>query len=224
MKPLFAALILSTTALAGDTFDDMLLRDGTVLKNVEVKEVTARGLKVTHKSGSGLIKTEQLPAEVKKRYAAQIAAVAKATPESPANTESAKPARVIPGVEPAQVVLLCEKQGLTVRARASTVGNEWVASRKDETVDISVTATGPNKNSISAITSAVAGNDAGLARTALGSLAALPYTGAEPARAKQWVHDHIDADDAKTTIGGVTLHISGKAGTPRIRTLQMTLP
>jgi hypothetical protein len=239
MKPLFALLALTTAVIAGDTFDDMLLRNGTVLKNVEVKEITDRGLKVTHKDGSGLIKTEQLPAEVKKRYAARIAAAAKAAPAkdapgkpveppAPPKTAPEKSGGVIAGLEPSTVVQLCGKLGLTTSTRAGTAGNEWIGSLKDDTADIHVTAAGPNASSVSTITATVVstGTPPGSTRapTVLGSLAALSYTGADPAKAKQWVSDNIDTDDAKTTIGGVSFHVTARASASNARVLRIARP
>jgi hypothetical protein len=58
--------------LAGDTFEELRLTDGTILKNVEVKEVSAQGLKVTHENGSGVFSKKLLPPDVLKKFAADF--------------------------------------------------------------------------------------------------------------------------------------------------------
>lgn len=66
-----AALLLTFVALASaqEKLAELKLRDGSVLKEVTIIRAELKGLRCEHKDGAGLIKKENLPADVAARYA-----------------------------------------------------------------------------------------------------------------------------------------------------------
>lgn len=70
--PLFCFLsLLAGTGLTAKekmTYDDLLLEDGTTLKNVVVLKVEPDGLRLEHKNGVSKVKYEELPEMVQKQF------------------------------------------------------------------------------------------------------------------------------------------------------------
>jgi hypothetical protein len=66
---LSTALILSLPA--AEKLPSLKLADGTVLEQVEIREVTAEGVRLSHKNGSGLIPAGKLPPGWKSQVAAK---------------------------------------------------------------------------------------------------------------------------------------------------------
>lgn len=60
------------TAHAAETLPSLTLKDGTVLRKVEIQQVTSGGIRVSHDSGGGLIPLSNFPEELKKKYAAAV--------------------------------------------------------------------------------------------------------------------------------------------------------
>ncbi|HEX2750163.1 MAG TPA: hypothetical protein VHM91_19305, partial [Verrucomicrobiales bacterium] len=63
--------LMAGSAMAKEkiTFDDLLLEDGTTLKNVVVLKVEPDGLRLEHKNGVSKVKFEELPEMVQKQFA-----------------------------------------------------------------------------------------------------------------------------------------------------------
>jgi len=244
---LILALLLLPGALhAGDKYSDIMLKDGTVLKDAEVTAITARGVKVTHQDGGGLITLEQLPPHLQKKYRRGIEvqkaaakqkaderenlaahqhpqAIARAADDAP------EPAgKILAGLSPEDVYLNFEKQGFATEKRLGSEQCEWISRQNDGTSDLNVTTTGPAATKVSVITGSCinlkGAADSTGAKAMLSCLASIRYENAEPAKAAQWVKDNIDTDNAKTTIAGVRFHIMARPAAPAVRMLRIVCP
>lgn len=122
----------------------------------------------------------------------------------------------IPGLTEAQLLSLPLFRGAKVIAD----GVSWRAKYALNHCEIEIDATGraPHKVRMVRLIARHDGQgDDTAARQALIDLAGLPYAGAEPARARQWVTDHMDDSDS-IVIAGVRFEIS-EAGRVRLLTL-----
>ncbi len=232
---------------AGDKYSDIMLKDGTVLKDAEVTAITARGVKVTHQDGGGLITLAQLPPHLQKKYSRGIAvqqAAAKQKAEERENLTTPQhqnavarvtaegapePAgKILAGLSPEDVYLNFEKQGFATEKSLGSEQCEWISRQNDGASDMNVTTTGPAATQVSVIT----GNcinlkgaaDSTGAKALLSCLASIRYENAEPVKAAQWVKDNIDTDNAKTTIAGVRFHIMARPAAPAVRMLRIVCP
>lgn len=73
LLPALGLLWLSATGCgAGEKLATVTLKDGTVLEQVEIGDITPKGIRVTHKSGGGLIPAANLPPSLEDKYKPQL--------------------------------------------------------------------------------------------------------------------------------------------------------
>ncbi len=247
MKPLlFCSLLLSASLHAEDTYKELRLANRDLLRDVVVKDVTSQGLKVTHRDGGGIIKLEKLDPKIRAKYETMVNALAEAEAKKredegdakaaglrrvAANAAAAatpdKPGKAFPGLKPVDVYLNMEKEGFQTKKLLATEQCEWTSTRSGQGAEMSATAIGPDTGSVTLITGTcvnLADATSTKAAAMLGYLASVPYTGADPAQAKEWVKDNINTDNARITIGGASFHIMARASTPRVRMLRIVYP
>ena len=130
-------------------------------------------------------------------------------------TNSTAPVEVatgIPGITPADVYLPLEERGFkTEKIFDGDLGFTAVSESKFENVRHHVTSHGPNTRTVSTITLVTTVN-AGksvepIALPIFAYLATLPYDGADPSKARQWVEQNINVEGASTVIGGVKFEV-----------------
>lgn len=111
---LLSLLLLCTAASGGDLIGEVKLKNGTVLKDVEVKELTDKGLRLVHSEGVGVYRTDHLPEEVRRKYAPtkeeqaldEVARKAQRMTAAEKDAAAAKAKGVVPGLTRAECAAL----------------------------------------------------------------------------------------------------------------------
>lgn len=125
----------------------------------------------------------------------------------------------IPGLKLANIVKLLVEKGLTLKrlpGRNDGTGvrsaDIWECKGKSPTADLWSNTFGYAEDRIDAwkgqIMPLQTGDYSDEAKAFLGHLAAVPYDGADPARAREWLETNL-MDKATTTIGGVKFELTG---------------
>jgi hypothetical protein len=118
-------------------------------------------------------------------------------------------AGVIPGMLPVDVHGNLTNKGFTLKSHMGKLQCDWSCSRDLLTGFQTCTVYAPNPNCVGSISATVGfaegfGDEERESATEfLPYIATLPYEGAEPEKAAQWVRDHIGENGVKTIIGGV---------------------
>ena len=97
-------VIITATISGAEVIAKLILADGTCLENVTITAVTASGIKVHHKDGAELIRAENLPPQLKTKFADKLKpekSILPAPSLSPAIEKAANQTGVIPSSDPA---------------------------------------------------------------------------------------------------------------------------
>jgi hypothetical protein len=135
--------------------------------------------------------------------------------ESPADAETSGAADAIPGLYPVDVY-----GNLTDKGFESTDATEGVYSYEDRNArrqyQVEIFADTPNEvNAVDAMSQRYTPGDPDqTARRFLGFVASLPYEGAKPKQARNWVENNVGSTDS-TVINGVKFNLS-EGGTTRM--------
>lgn len=117
MKTLLALLTLTGAALAGDTYPELKLTDGTVLKEVEVRDVSAKGAKLSHKDGVGTYRAAQLPKEFREKYPDLMDAEKQAAVDGERKAAASAEAKKAEAAEHAAVVQKTKDEAMDARIK-----------------------------------------------------------------------------------------------------------
>lgn len=122
MKIIALILTLPCAALqAGDVIKEIKLTDGTVLKDVEVKDSTPRGVKLSHKDGIGIFRLDLLPVDLRKKYGGDIEAAKAAAKQKAEDAE--KTARSVRRNAEASTAVEEKAKGVTLSILAVKQGS-----------------------------------------------------------------------------------------------------
>lgn len=122
------------------------------------------------------------------------------------NTQSTNNDRAIPGLAAVDVHGNLTSRGFTLQTYYSDIQSEWKCTRKASNCDYSVEAFGSSPTEITSVVATINNfsnrSTRALASEFLGFLASLPYDGATPVEAKNWVQANVDRK-AKKQFGPV---------------------
>ena len=143
------------------------------------------------------------PPTAEERAAAEASSNESQPPESEAD-EVAQ--HVIPGLNPVDVYLNLEQRGFTVTKDFSGGSAIWTCAQKWPSVDLTADVIGSSATEVTMVRAMVMAD--GVEKTALAGrdfvamVASVPYDGAQPQVARDWVVSNYDQDSSTTTIGG----------------------
>jgi hypothetical protein len=119
--------------------------------------------------------------------------------------------RVIPGLNPVDVYRSLEKRGFVIKKIHKDGYSVRTCIQEMPSITFSADVAGPGTKEVDNVTATVMVDGAGKVIQAgveyLSFIASVPYTGADPQAAHDWVQSNFDTDSATTTIGGASFTI-----------------
>lgn len=116
----------------------------------------------------------------------------------------------IPGLAPVDVYMNMEKQGFTTeKLFDAEYGNSWISTKQFDGLDCRVSAFSTNTSNVVSVRATamidVVNKEPASSQLFIRFVSTLPYEGADPQKAQQWVVNNFDKHQADTVIGGAKL-------------------
>lgn len=146
-----------------------------------------------------------------------------AAPDAPESGEEVA-SSLIPGLNPVDVYLNLEQRGFTVSKNLKPGELSWTCTQTWPSVEFVAETFGPEVDKASLVRATVTAD--GVNKTALAGrdylalVASIPYTGAQPQVAHDWVLANFDQDSSTTNIGGATFTLYAPTEAFRMLTIQ----
>ncbi|MBL7954398.1 MAG: hypothetical protein JNJ91_05125 [Flavobacteriales bacterium] len=146
------------------------------------------------------------------------------TPEAASEPEAQPAPTVISDLNPVDVYLNLEQRGFTVTKNLKPGQLSWTCRQTWPSVEFVAETFGPEVDRASLVRATVTAD--GVNKTALAGrdylllVASVPYTGAQPQVAHDWLLANFDNDSATTSIGGATFTLYAPTQAFRMLTIQ----